>query len=173
MALFERATKPDEAQPEVPAIGTPEEPSEGLGPAHTQDFPAAVGLDGLLAGGTKAPPTGGTAAPPGAPPASPPLDPRLVNEYVKQLDTTISVLTGLEPEEPELMDGIATGMYPLFNHYARGTNSVAIMWLVAGTNLLAYMGIKYKQIQERAADYEPGGGEAQTVDRRPEDDEES
>lgn len=157
MGVFERVGK----EPDAPAPAdnqknaeTVTQDSGGLGPAFTSDFPPAAGFDGLLAGGTKAPSTG-TAAPgvsaQGMPASPAPLDPKVVEQYLIQLDAIVSALSDLTPEQPDVMIGISRGMYPLINYYASGQSSVAVMWFVASTSVLAYVGLKYKQLQLRAA----------------------
>lgn len=172
MGMFERA---DKDAPKVDATADDTDAPDELGPAFTSEFPQAVGLDAMLAGGSKAS-SSGTAAPggsaQGAPVSIPPLDPKVVQQYLAQLDLIISSLSDLEPEDTDIMAGISQGVYPLVNHYASGQSSVAVMWFVASTSILAYIGLKYKQLQLRAADYSGGGGEAQTVDRRPDNGEE-
>ena len=129
--------------------------SEPLGPAVTDDFPAAVGLHELLDG--HEPQLGAPPPPPATPPIAPApvpveLPPDLLRNTLTIFDAILShMVLRVETEPREIIEQLERNLRPLAEYYAQGHPTVAVLWTGAAIALAGYGYAKYERVAERRA----------------------
>lgn len=140
----------DDVTPPVAALDAPTapEPATGddLGPAVTAEFEEAVGLQDLVPegrgrGGPREPTA--PAPPHVSSPAPSTFDPAMFHAIIKSLDSVSSAFAGVEPETERELAEVEPMLKPLADHYAGGSNSVAMLWGLAILGLTTWGLRKY------------------------------
>lgn len=123
--------------------------AENLGPAVTDAFPSAVGLQDLLTPGQKAAPAPAPAPAPAVPevPAVE-FSPTLFLNALKLADKLASRALNVDREEPEVVEEVAGAIAPLVQYYAKGHSTVAALW---GNLILALVGVGYSKAEKLQA----------------------
>ncbi len=119
-----------------------------LGPATTAEFVEAVGLQDMVPEGRG---RGASREPtaPAAPSSSPSVsfDPAMLHAIIKSLDSVTSAFAGVAPETEDELKEVEPMLQPLLNHYAGGSNSVAVLWGLAVLGLTTYSLRKWRKFQ--------------------------
>lgn len=119
--------------------------ADNLGPAVTDAFPSAVGLQDLMTPGQKAAPAPAPAPAPVPEVPAVEFSPGLFLNALKLADKLASRALGVDREEPETVEEVAGAIAPLVQYYAKGHSTVAALW---GNLILALVGVGYSKAEK-------------------------